>query len=127
MKLKFLSLFFIVLLSGCLVNNISTPNSEKVSSFEECVKEGNAVMESYPRQCRSRAGDLFVEEVEVPDNNMNDDVVCIEIYDPVCGQIEVQCITAPCDPVWQTFSNDCFASAAKAKNIKKGTCEDLGF
>ncbi|MGH2500608.1 MAG: hypothetical protein ACRDF0_11040 [Candidatus Limnocylindria bacterium] len=30
------------------------------TSFEECVRQGNPVMESYPRQCRA-GGRLFVE------------------------------------------------------------------
>lgn len=36
---------------------------------------------------------------------------CIEIYQPVCGLVEVQCITTPCNPVPQTFSNSCHACA----------------
>ena len=34
---------------------------------------------------------------------------CIEIYQPVCGQIQVECVTAPCDPVKETFENSCKA------------------
>ena len=34
---------------------------------------------------------------------------CIALYFPVCGKVNVQCITAPCDPVEETFSNSCFA------------------
>ena len=37
-----------------------------VSTFEECAAAGNPVMESYPRQCRSEDGRLFVEEIEFP-------------------------------------------------------------
>lgn len=33
------------------------------TNFEECVAEGNPVMESYPRMCRSKDGRLFTEEV----------------------------------------------------------------
>lgn len=33
------------------------------SSFEECAAQGNGVMESYPRQCRDAAGNLFIEEI----------------------------------------------------------------
>ena len=29
---------------------------------------------------------------------------CITLYEPVCGKIQVQCITTPCNPVEQTFS-----------------------
>lgn len=34
---------------------------------------------------------------------------CIEIYQPVCATVNVQCITAPCDPVKETFENSCKA------------------
>lgn len=34
---------------------------------------------------------------------------CIEIYQPVCGTVHVQCVTTPCDPVQETFSNSCKA------------------
>ena len=34
---------------------------------------------------------------------------CIEIFQPVCGKINVQCITTPCNPVHETFPNSCFA------------------
>jgi hypothetical protein len=35
----------------------------RASSFEECVRAGNAVMESYPRQCRMRSGKIFREYI----------------------------------------------------------------
>lgn len=42
-----------------------------VTNFEECAAEGNPVMESYPRQCRTADGRIFVEEVSdvVPPND----------------------------------------------------------
>ncbi|MBI5414212.1 hypothetical protein HZA38_01725 [Candidatus Peregrinibacteria bacterium] len=52
----------------------------------------------------------------------SDEKFCAEIYAPVCGKIEVQCIKAPCDPVEQTFSNRCFAEQAKAFDIVEGKC-----
>lgn len=42
-----------------------TQDYTEVSSFEECVEAGNPVMESYPRQCRSAGGVLFVEDVDI--------------------------------------------------------------
>ena len=35
------------------------------SNFEECAAMGYPVMESYPRQCRTPNGRLFVEDVLV--------------------------------------------------------------
>ncbi len=34
-----------------------------VSNFAECAKAGNPVMESYPRQCRSKEGKTFREDI----------------------------------------------------------------
>lgn len=49
---------------------IPEPNKEvpEITSFDECVLAGNQVMESYPRQCRSADGRLFVEVLEDPIN-----------------------------------------------------------
>ncbi|HPF95141.1 MAG: hypothetical protein KC582_01405 [Candidatus Magasanikbacteria bacterium] len=39
----------------------------EIRNFEDCVLAGNAVMESYPRQCRDEAtGELYIETVDVP-------------------------------------------------------------
>ena len=40
-------------------------NSEKVTNFIECEKAGGIVMESYPRQCKSPNGDMFVEIIDI--------------------------------------------------------------
>ena len=37
---------------------------DSINSFEECVLDGNSVMESYPRQCRTIDGENFVEEID---------------------------------------------------------------
>ena len=34
-----------------------------VTNYDECVRAGNAVMESYPRQCRAENGETFVEDI----------------------------------------------------------------
>lgn len=45
-------------------------------------------------------------------------------YNPVCGEIEVQCIQAPCDPIQQTFPNECAAKEQGATILKEETCEE---
>lgn len=50
-------------------------------------------------------------------------VACTMEYAPVCGSVQVQCITTPCNPVKQTFSNNCMARAAGATEIRTGACE----
>ncbi len=53
----------------------------------------------------------------------HEDVMCTQQYAPVCGEVQVQCIKAPCYPVKQTFGNACMAGAAHATNIKEGECD----
>ncbi len=49
-------------------------------------------------------------------------IACTMEYAPVCGQIPVQCITAPCPSVTQTFGNMCMANAAWATGLIQGEC-----
>lgn len=52
----------------------------------------------------------------------NDDA-CVTEVDPVCGSVQVECITAPCNPVPETFSNSCFACAnMRTISYTKGAC-----
>ncbi|MBY0539367.1 hypothetical protein K2P56_02955 [Patescibacteria group bacterium] len=37
-----------------------------IGTFEECVAAGNPVMETYPPQCRTPDGRLFVSSMELP-------------------------------------------------------------
>ncbi len=34
---------------------------------------------------------------------------CDDVLEPVCGIIDIQCITTPCNPIEETFSNRCYA------------------
>lgn len=49
---------------------------------------------------------------------------CIQLYDPVCAKVNIQCITTPCDPINQTFSNSCFACMnSLVESYIKGECK----
>jgi len=99
-----------------------------ITNFEECAAAGNPIMESYPRQCRAN-GQTFVEQI-VPqvtpcsEESRSADV-CIQIYDPVCATVEIQCIKAPCNAVKQTFSNSCEACRNPlVKSYTPGECTE---
>jgi hypothetical protein len=50
---------------------------------------------------------------------------CTQEYNPVCGQVQVQCIRAPCNPVMQTFGNKCEACANSFTiSYTEGACAD---
>jgi len=122
MKKSILLIAAILMLSACVAVPPDTPPSTDVSNFEECIAAGNPAMESYPRQCR-HGDQTFTEEIEV---FPGDEKPCTREYMPVCGELQVQCIKAPCPPVKTTYPNRCMAENAKAENIQEGYCSEEG-
>jgi flagellar basal body-associated protein FliL len=53
----------IAILSAVIFFLVANRNQPVIRDFSECAQAGNPVMESYPRQCRSSDGRLFIEEV----------------------------------------------------------------
>ena len=98
-------------------------------NFEECVAAGYPVMESYPRQCRTPDGKVFVEQINNgqifcrPEDREAE--ACIKIYQPVCGWFDpakIQCIRYPCAVI---FGNPC--SACMDENVlyyTEGECPE---
>jgi hypothetical protein len=52
-------------------NNITSNQSLTVTNFEECKQAGYPIMESYPAQCRTASGELFVQVIENPNPETN--------------------------------------------------------
>jgi hypothetical protein len=68
------------------------------------VMEMILVEETTERYCSSEFEIVGVCSEE--SRNVN---ACIEIYQPVCAEVRVECVRAPCNPVKETYSNSCFA------------------
>lgn len=51
-----------------------------------------------------------------------DTTVCTADYAPVCASHQVQCIKAPCYPVYQTYTNACQMQRDGSSLIHMGTC-----
>ncbi len=49
-------------------------------------------------------------------------IACTREYAPVCGEIQVQCVQAPCPPVQKTYSNNCVMEAQGAILVNMGAC-----
>lgn len=43
----------------------SAPDETLIASFQACADAGNPIMESYPRQCRTKDGRSFTEEIAI--------------------------------------------------------------
>ncbi len=64
--------------------------------------------------------DLVVTECLPEQRNVD---ACIEIYQPVCASVNVQCVTTPCSPVQETFANSCKACMnSLVRSYTKGEC-----
>jgi hypothetical protein len=64
--------------------------------------------------------DLAVTECLPEQRNVD---ACIEIYQPVCASVNVQCVTTPCDPVQETYANSCKACMnSLVSSYTKGEC-----
>lgn len=52
------------------------------------------------------------------------DFMCTMEYAPVCAKVQVQCIRAPCYPIYETFSNSCVMSQnSQATLVHNGECK----
>jgi hypothetical protein len=50
------------------------------------------------------------------------DVACTKEYRPVCGSKPIVCITTPCEPLQETYSNRCMMQADGAAFLYEGQC-----
>ncbi|MFA6000408.1 MAG: hypothetical protein WC783_05580 [Candidatus Paceibacterota bacterium] len=72
-----ISIVVLVILAGLMLwayqsqNNISDNQSLTITNFEECKQAGYPIMESYPEQCRTTSGELFVQVIENPNSETN--------------------------------------------------------
>lgn len=79
------AIIFIVIIAAVVLGLFFLPQKPvenmplAATSFEECAAQGNAVMESYPRQCIDATGNHFVEDVttewEATYTNASEDLI----------------------------------------------------
>ena len=65
-------------------------------------------------------------EVTYCDRSLTSYPPACDSYEPVCGLVEVQCVTTPCNPVLETFPNSCSACAnGNVLSYTDGACLNL--
>lgn len=92
-------------------------SSESVDSFEECLNAGSPIMESFPRQCRTKDGRLFIEQLDnlpvpvQPAAESNLGGVCKNLCgDGVCQEMVCQAVGCPCSESAESCPVDCSVS-----------------
>ena len=94
-----LMLFLSITLSACW------PKSQKTATnFKECIQAGNPAMESYPRQCRTKEGQTFIEVLSPEEQaKVNPPDIVKPTTDEFCGwstnetcKVDLDCVTGGC-------------------------------
>ncbi|GIU69668.1 MAG: hypothetical protein KatS3mg002_0904 [Candidatus Woesearchaeota archaeon] len=147
--IKYLSLIFVlavVILSACTTQDVLN-NEELIDKGTTVEKNNNDLNEKTyisknPQECmvikfvceenkkpffdKTGCGcELELEgklkAIECPSERPT---VCTKEYMPVCAQVQVQCIKAPCPPIKQTYPNKCEACANQLTiSYTEGECE----
>ena len=60
-----LTLVFVAVVGGSVYVLATRSPVSTATNFDECVQEGNPVMESFPRQCNTKDGKHFTEDVSI--------------------------------------------------------------
>jgi len=52
----------------------------------------------------------------------NEPLICTMEFNPQCGLKPIACITTPCQPIYETFSNPCMLAGNNAALVFEGQC-----
>lgn len=133
MKKLMTSMFLVVFAVAMLnITKASTPVDELPASciaFDDWCNICSRWEQWGAWACTLKACDIATTYVPVCTKYATSDVVeeptmCTMQYDPVCAEVQVQCVTTPCNPVKETFGNACMMNANKnAKFLYNGECK----
>ncbi len=70
-------------------------------------------------------GPVSRERIKMWCGSVGGPIACTKEYQPVCGSKSIVCITTPCNPIQQTYSNRCMMEADGATFAYEGVCRDI--
>ncbi len=108
MQRVFLSLIITVCVAvvvGVIMFVVSRQEEGRVTSFDECVKAGFPVQESYPSRCLTPDGRTFIQTIP---ENRNTIPVCVDrCGDGICQEVVCLAIGCPCAESMGQCPQDC--------------------
>lgn len=107
---RFLFVLLLLLAAGCSSSSDNEPNSDgstsEVKNFAECVAAGYPVMESFPEQCTTPDGQVFVNSPS--DTPPQENLLCRDSCgDGSCQEVVCQAEGCPCAESEDTCPQDC--------------------
>lgn len=123
MKHKVIWIIAIILLGGYFFAKTNPDNTLVVKMQTALGRKTTAIMTGLTDTGETLPTDLTgVPSIPVEENTQP--VMCTMDYTPVCAEVQVQCIKAPCPPIKETFGNTCQMDANKlARFLYTGECK----
>lgn len=123
MKHKVIWIIAIILLGGYFFAKANPDNTLVVKMQTALGRKTTAIMTGLTDTGETLPTDLTgVPAILVEENTQP--VICTMDYTPVCAEVQVQCIKAPCPPIKETFGNKCQMDANKlATFLYTGECK----
>jgi len=104
----------------------SVPFSGEPTNFGECERAGGAIMESYPRICKTKEGQSFIEKIEKPGETTSEDCKTAGCGGELCVGKESEQVYSIClfDPTHECYK---YAVCEKQEDGKCGWTETSKF
>jgi len=84
---------------------------QQISNFDECVKAGYPILETYPEQCKTPDGRSFIKktfEDYIKKKYIPPSTGCLNLCgDEICQEIVCQAVGCPCPETKQSCGQDC--------------------
>ncbi len=115
----YLIIIFILLASAGAVFYFKQQKIKKISNFEQCGQAGYPILESYPAQCRTPDGRIFVQELTDEEKaKLKPPTICKDLCgDGICQEIVCEASGCPCAETKDSCPKDCTGEQSNNNQI----------
>lgn len=112
MKHKILRLIVVILL-GLFVFAKANPDNPTVIKVNSLLGRKQDLILTWVTDTGETLPTDLTGTANIPLEENQNPVMCTMEYMPVCAEVAVQCVRAPCPPIKETFGNRCMMNANK--------------